>query len=227
MKNFLLGFILLVSGVVVAGPELQIVGQKFDFGLVPQNSTLVRELWFKSVGDDTLRITGIKTGCSCAVMEHDRDWVAPGDSMKLRFVWDVKRLIGSAGKYPRVLHNGPTSPDKIWFNSMVAVNPDSLPNITIVPYRLELVSINDNSHDSVGFIITNKMSETLTHILLTNPVKEYEIFFPDSIPALSTASGYIKLNPEYSQTEFKHTVTLQFNDPKDTRISLPIRRKIY
>jgi hypothetical protein len=45
-----------------AAPRLTMPESVFDFGFVPQNSTISHGFWLLSTGDDTLRIIRIKPG---------------------------------------------------------------------------------------------------------------------------------------------------------------------
>ncbi len=63
--NLLISFLLLVllcTGSVFGAPNLTIPVTDFDFGYVPQNSTISHVFWLKSTGDDTLRILSVKPG---------------------------------------------------------------------------------------------------------------------------------------------------------------------
>jgi hypothetical protein len=42
--------------------RIEVPQTKFDFGYVPQGSTISHVFWLKSVGADTLRITDIRPG---------------------------------------------------------------------------------------------------------------------------------------------------------------------
>jgi hypothetical protein len=46
----------------LAGPSLTIPDPTFDFGYVPQNSTISHVFWLHSTGDDTLKIIKVSPG---------------------------------------------------------------------------------------------------------------------------------------------------------------------
>ncbi len=54
--------VLLAASLVQAAPHLTIKDAKFDFGYVPQNSTVTHRFWLYSTGDDTLKIEKVITG---------------------------------------------------------------------------------------------------------------------------------------------------------------------
>ena len=53
---------LLIASVAMAAPRLTIPVKEFNFGYVPQNSTISHKFWLVSTGDDTLKIIKIVPG---------------------------------------------------------------------------------------------------------------------------------------------------------------------
>lgn len=45
-----------------AAPRLTIPETEFNFGFVPQNSSISHIFWLKSTGDDSLKIVSVKPG---------------------------------------------------------------------------------------------------------------------------------------------------------------------
>ena len=65
MKKRLFGLLLgsaLLASQAFAAPRLTIPEAEFDFGFVPQNSSISRVFWLHSNGDDSLRIVNINPG---------------------------------------------------------------------------------------------------------------------------------------------------------------------
>ena len=46
----------------MALPKMFLPEEKFDFGVVPQDSKVSHVFWIKSVGDDSLKILQVKPG---------------------------------------------------------------------------------------------------------------------------------------------------------------------
>jgi len=53
---------LLFASVAIAAPRLTIPVTEFNFGFVPQNSTISHKFWLVSTGDDTLKILKVVPG---------------------------------------------------------------------------------------------------------------------------------------------------------------------
>jgi len=66
LNHVLLFLIIAVSTASLrAEPQLTIPEAVFDFGYVPQNSTISHIYWLHSTGTDTLKITEVRPGCGC------------------------------------------------------------------------------------------------------------------------------------------------------------------
>jgi len=59
-KIFLL--VLMLQGMALAGPKLNIPEPEFDFGYSPQTAKISHDFWLYSTGDDTLRIIKVSPG---------------------------------------------------------------------------------------------------------------------------------------------------------------------
>lgn len=212
---------------VDAQPELEIPDADFNFGLVPRASTAVHWFWFKSIGTDTVRINRIKTGCSCATMPLEKDWIAPGDSMKVGFWWDVRHRVGHIGRYPYIFTNVQDNTYRMHITATVATNPDSLRPLRLRPYTWELARMGSHSVDSIEFVFRNMSTEDLTLTPLSWPVDECIIELPKVVLAGNEAVGYVKLDPRYADFEFERSITLEISNQERTRMTIPIRRKFY
>lgn len=217
----------LIAGTVMAQPNLEIVGNRFDFGKVPRNSTLVRHFWFKSTGSETVRIDSLNTGCSCATMPLPKNELAPGDSMLVGFYWDVKNSIGNAGKYPYIYTNAPNSPSRVQLTALAMSKAELMTPIAVMPYKFELVQVGAKSIDSIAFEVTNNSDEEISLVSISAPLNQCEVNFPLKIAAKTTMSGYIKVRQAFLNTEFKETLSFQLSDNTNSHISIPIRRYFY
>jgi len=219
--------LLCLAGVVYAQPRLEIPDNSFFFGHAPQNSTITHSFWFKSTGTDTLKIKEIKTGCSCAVVDMPRDWIAPGDSMKVEIDWDMKRVINQTVRNPYIFTNASDEPYRASLRAIGTADPTNQKPASAKPFKCELSRLKDMSIDSVAIQLQNKESYSMNVTVVSPELDEVEVFFPDMLPAEGTITGYIKLRPGYEYKEFKKSVTLEFGDAEKSRMTIPIRRKFY
>ncbi len=230
MKNRLLTSIitiLLLTGAVSAQPELEIVNNEFDFGFVPQNSTVSQCFWFKSIGTDTLVINEIKTGCTCVLIPLEKEELAPGDSMRVGIIWNLGHRLYNVGRYPYIYTNASPEPYRIYLTGEAHKTLDSTKPISIKPYKLELAQFQENSINKIEFKLTNRSKNDITIQMVTENPEECEFSYPSTIKANSSAKGYIKVKKEYLDKEFKGSVTFAADDNNNTRFTIPYRRKIY
>ncbi len=219
--------VLLVASSASAQPKLEIASKKFDFGMMPDQSTVKHSFWFKSVGTDTVRIKEVRITCHCTTVPLTQDWLAPGDSMPVSVFWNLGRRIGNASQFPSVIIEGNPEPHIMSLKGLVAGAPDAGRPVSVKPFKGEFAVIAVKSIDSVGFTLTNHSKEDLEVTVVSFPVDECLMSFPAHIPAGAQASGYVKLKAEFSDSEFRSSITLEFEGQKKSRLTIPIRRKIY
>lgn len=201
--------------------------EEFNFGLSISNTVLVHRIWLKSVGTDTAKITNISTGCSCTTMPLSRKEIAPGDSLEVDILWDIKGTMGIIRRYPRVFYEGAKDPVLVTMQGYAQNVPDSNLFVSIWPYKFEFGKHASKSVDSIAFRIKNTTVQTLHASLISHVLRECELVIPESISPKSEAVGYIKVRPEYLDKEFESSITVKFSLDDKTFISVPVRRKIY
>ncbi len=64
MRRLLLlfAFIVGIAGIAAGSPKIEVPETAWDFGHVPQNSTLSHDYWIKNIGTDSLKIIRVKPG---------------------------------------------------------------------------------------------------------------------------------------------------------------------
>ncbi|HOP07016.1 MAG TPA: DUF1573 domain-containing protein [candidate division Zixibacteria bacterium] len=226
--------LLLLATSVLAGPEFEIANKIFDFGTVSQNSHVVHYFWFKSTGDDTVKIERIVTGCHCTLADYDHDVLPPGDSMLVGISWDLDRRIGFTSQYPRVYHNAPHSPTSMTIKALAVQAADTARPVSAKPYKAELSVAEPIVVDSVMIKLHNYLDHLLTVTQISRDVAWCYVDLPDTIPANGDAWIKVKVKPEYAEEDFVASVTFSMakvksssDKDKPTIMTIPIRRKHY
>jgi Protein of unknown function (DUF1573) len=218
---------LLTGTAVLSRPVLEIPNDKFDFGTVATNSTVSHYFWFKSTGSDTVKIEKIKTGCTCALMPLERDWIAPGDSMKVGIFWSLKNQIGKTGRFPYILSNAGTDPIQVSLTATVVPEMDQEIPVSVKPFKLELAHTPTARVDSIEFVLTNRSERDYQCLLVSFPLEQCIVTVPEQLKAKSMSRGYIRLKPEFADTEFKSSLTIAYLGSQPGRVSIPVRFQNY
>jgi hypothetical protein len=228
MRTSIFAVILILGAATVqAEPRLVVLAPTFEFGYTPQNSAVQHRFWFRAAGTDTVRIKEIKTDCACALMPLERDWLAPGDSMEVTITWELGRITGGILRSPYVFCNASPDPMKLYLSASVTPFPDSVRPVSVRPFRFELARASIRDIDSIGFTLTNHSDDEVNVRLISPLPRQIDVVLPDVVPGNSGSTGYVRLKPEFADTEFNTSITLMTTDPKNTHVTIPVRRKFY
>ena len=225
IRIFVLSLTLTAS--VYGQARLAAPADRFDFGVIPTGTVLSHHFWLKSIGQDTVTIDTVKTGCSCAVSMLDKKVLPPGDSVLLGIQWDIKRSQGSVFRSPMIFYNGTDEALRVHMAGTVWDYPDSARPVSAKPFRFELSRAAVKDVNQIEYRLINHSSETVPVRLISLVPPQVEMTVPDSVVAKGTATGSITLRPEFRNEEFSTSVTLAVGDRDVKRLTIPVRRKFY
>jgi hypothetical protein len=216
--------VLLLGTLAGAAPRLTIPEAEFDFGYSPQNSAVSHVFWLHSTGDDSLKIVKVTPGCGCTQAPLQKDNLGVGDSTQLEVIFSTGMYSSRVTKTPRIQTNeGP--PDKlVRITTDVVVNPDSTYPVIMHPYKLDLTQFGEKVRDEIRFTIKNVSPEALTPSMVYAPTDYLDIQLPKSIPAGKSAEGVVKVKKAFLDKAFVKSFTLQMNDDKKSRFTIPVTR---
>lgn len=223
-------FLLLSSSVVVAKAPLKIEPEIFEFGMVAQDSRIAKYFWFEAIGPDSVFIDSIKTGCVCVLMPLEKEVLAPGEKMRVGLFWDIGKRMGAIGQHPYIFFNGREMPYLVGLKGHSLMYMDSIEPVTVQPYKVELPRLpaGTKSVDEVELGFHNLTDERLEVKVVASSVEsQVELKLPESIKAGGKATGKVIIRPEYTDESFEGSFTLEFSDETRTRLTIPVRRKIY
>lgn len=152
--------------------------------------------------------------------------IAVGDSTRLEIIFDTKSYTNVVSKSPRIQTNeGP--PDKfVRINASVVNRPDSTYPIVIKPYKLDLTQFGEKVRSEIKFTLNNVSQTDLTPQLISTADQFFEVVLPKVIPAGKTAEGVLRLKKNALDKPFDKSLTLQLNDEKNSRFTIPVKRQI-
>jgi hypothetical protein len=215
-----------MSALLAAAPRLVMPEQEFEFGFVPQNSKITHVFHLYSKGDDSLKIIQVVPGCSCTQAPLKKQELGVGDSTDLEIIFDTRSYQGGVTKTPVIKTNeGP--PDKnVRFHADVVARPDSTYPIIIKPYKLDLTQVGDKTRSKISFSIQNVSDKPLEARLVAAATDLFDVALPKSIPAGKSGDGTLTLKKEALSGGFEKCLTIQLNDDKSSRFTIPVKRAI-
>jgi hypothetical protein len=211
---------------VPAQPVLKMPVEIFDFGFTPQNAAVSCDFWMYSAGNDTLKITDVKTSCGCTRAPFEKDILAPGDSARLEIIFSTGRYKNQVRKTIRVSDNGDRIPRQVVIMSDVLLRPDSTYPVVIKPYKLNISQLGEEIRDELKFTITNVSDRNLKPTMIACPRDLFEVILPGEIKAGQKAEGLVKLKEAGLDEAFQKSFTIEFNDEKSSRFTIPVVRNV-
>jgi len=73
---------------------IELVPKKYFFGEKKNLKTLKGTFKIKNTGDKPFKIMSIESNCNCITTSYNRKEIAPGDSIKVDFILDLKNSRG-------------------------------------------------------------------------------------------------------------------------------------
>ena len=224
LSAIMLAAVMAVS--VMAGPELTISEEAFDFGYIPQNSKVTHVFWLRNMGDQELRISKVTPGCGCTQAPLDKQVVAPGDSARLEIIFSSKLYFNRVAKKPVIEVENLPEPRFVEIVSYVIPRPDSAYPVKLDPYKLDISQYGQAVRDRATFSLTNVSDQELTVTLIAPPDEFGVLTLPDRIAPGATVEAELVLKPERLGEELEKSFTFQVNDENSTRYTIPVRRKL-
>ncbi len=219
------GLLALAAGLQAAA-KIKIDGSEFDFGMVIPNSTVVHHVWLHSTGEDTLTVTGVKTGCACvAVTEPDTTLeglrLGPGDSLRVSFAWQTRQFITDTHRTIYLLTNAGPEPSRIELSASRMI-----PTSAGSPVKCRPVTLDFGASDAFEqrFVLTNDTDETMV-VECISPIEEtYSLALPDTLEARGSVVGTVRLAEAVAGQDIEESITLGFKRPEQSVyiITLPI-----
>lgn len=222
----MLGLALGPAALAQADAELKLDRADFDFGLVPDNSTLVYRTWLRATGKDTLEISDIKTGCSCLSVPLEKNRLAPGDSVLLTVQWRVGKAEGPVERVPYLFSNDNTGPHRLKLQANVVPPDNRTSPVTCRPQMIKFDKSDRRKDNRKVFTIQNSADSDRAVSLVSKADEGFQVEFPDTVAAGSSATGIVILKNTSQENEFEGSLTLEFRggDEAFTRVSIAVTR---
>jgi hypothetical protein len=209
----------------LAGPKVEFRNTTINFGRISQNRILTADIWVKSVGDETLKIELLWSGCGCTEIPLNDSTIAPGDSISLRVIFNTGRFSGLVTKKPEIRTNA--SEDLVKFSILadVILEPDDTWPVVLRPDGLDVSQYGEKTRRMGSFHLENRSDEDLRVSVVDSALKAFEVKVPDMIKAGETIEGRIRVRDDRLESDFDESVTFRFQGKETNYYTLPIRRR--
>ena len=201
----------------------------WDFGRIPEGSVVSHVYWIKNIGTDTLKITEVKTTCSCTKAPLNKKVIASDDSTEVELIFSAGRYEGEVVKSASITSNDTAlGKVKIYFSGKLVLNFNSTFPITISPSRVDFSfsSLEEGTDNKRKLRIKNISPAEITVAILDYPRDLVELDYSQIvIKSGNTRELDINLKGEKERTEFKKSITLEINGEKGSRFTIPILKK--
>jgi len=218
--------ILILPLALMAAPKLGFQHSYFDFGYAPQEATLTHTFWIKSIGDEDLKISEVKTGCSCTKAPLNKNVIPPGDSTELSVSFSTGHYKYRSLKKPTIFSNEGPEGRSATIIANIVVNPDSTGPLYVNPFIVRMPMGNGNERTTTQFAIGNKSDKEVELAMVDCPEQYFTVELPKTVAPGGTARGYIQLTSKGIKNAWEKSFTFQVNDKDNSRYSLCISRLI-
>lgn len=222
---FLLTLIFLISSTFgqkksAQGPKIFLPESEWDFGYIPQGSTVSHFFKIKNIGDDTLQIVKVRAGCACTYAPLRKDLLAPQESTYLEVTFNSKNYQGLKNMGVAIFSNDTSTISDIYFTANIE---NEFPLIQIEPLQLEFDSLKIEKLSSKKVTILNKSNSVLKMIIVEKPkdLIDFQVSRSDLNPK-EKAEITFQINPKAKPGPFQTNLTLDFQGTEKIRYTLPI-----
>ena len=152
--------------------------------------------------------------------------LAVGDSTRLEIIYSTGRSKSRRSKSPQIETNEGPPKRRLKISAHGVERPDSTYPIVISPYKLDLSQFTEKLVEKKKFEITNMSDQKLELKLVDLASRYLEVKLPKSIKPGKTAKGEIKIREYYLDESFEKSFTIELNDEKSTRFTVPVKRSV-
>lgn len=217
--------VMIFSSVLFAQAKIDLPQTEFDFGYVPQESTISHVFWIKSVGLDTLRILEVRPGCGCTKAPIKKKEISSGDSTELEIIYSSGHRLGESVKHPLLKVNSNPVDHRLTIKATTLREPNGSYPAIFKPYRVYVSRAGEIEVTEGKFKIINVSPDLLELNVVSQSRDYFDLDLPENIRPGDTAVCKLKVKPEKLGEEFHKSFTIEFNDPQKTRFSIPVVRR--
>jgi hypothetical protein len=152
--------------------------------------------------------------------------IAVGDSTELEIIYLTGKRRGASSKSPTIQTNEGPPKRRVTIRSTVIQQPDSTYPITIKPYKLYVSRAGEIEVDEARFNINNVSDAELGISVVGVPPGYFQVDIPESVGSGQSVECKVKVNPEFLETAFEKSITIELSDAAHSRFTIPVVRRL-
>lgn len=202
------------------GPKIFLPEGEWDFGYIPQGSTVSHFFTIKNIGDDTLQIFKVRSGCACTLAPLKKEFLAPQESTFLEVTFNSKNYQGPKNMGVAVFSNDTSTSSDIYFTANVE---NEIPLVKIDPLQVDFDSVKIGKNAQWKVNILNNSASPLHITIVEEPkdLMDFQISKMDLNPK-EKAEITLQISPKATPGPFQTNLTLDFQGEEKIRYTLPI-----
>lgn len=195
---------------------------RWDFGYVPEGSSVSHIFKVKNIGEDTLIIVKIRPGCGCTTAPLSKERLAPDETADLEVIFDSEKIRpGGTSKSIQIISNDPTKPfQDLNFTAKVG-ETNSLVKLT--PEEVFFDTVHPERQTEQRLTVKNISPERLSMELIDGPKDFVDLDIKkNSLKPGDKAEIILSLKKNAPPGKFRTSFTLDFENSKMLRITVPV-----
>ncbi len=202
------------------GPKIFLPEGEWDFGYLPQGSTVSHLFTIKNIGDDTLQIYKVRSGCACTLAPLEKDLLAPQESTFLKVIFNSKNYQGPKNMGVAVFSNDTSASSDIYFTANVE---NEIPLVKIDPLQVyfDSAKIGKNAQRKVNILNNSSFPLQITIVEKPEEPMDFQISRTDLNPE-EEAEITFQISPKAKSGPFQTDLILDFQGEERIRYTLPV-----
>lgn len=229
LKSSLVLFFILLTAVSASAQKGELSRAKisfsetmWDFGYVPKTGRVSHTYQIKNIGQDTLIIVKVRTTCGCTTAPLSKQRIAPNQTADMKVIFNpTKIVVGETTKKVQVISNDPANPfAEVQFTAKIGKS-NSLVKLT--PTGINFDTVSQGTEDVRTLTIESISGEKLSIKLIEGPGENIDLDLESkSLKPGKSIQITLKLKKEAASGNLHTSLTLDFEDSKIARVSIPI-----
>jgi len=207
---------------VGAGPPvITAADSTFDFGYVPQQSTLVFATWLRNPGPDTTQINSIRTGCGCLTTLVQGERIPPADSIRVLMYWQTRAARGPVAKSAYIYTSGSQDPLTLAVSGRVMGASEEPASFNWAPLRLQFDST-EGPGAARSLELRSNGGGRLSVLKVEYSGERLSLDIPGEVPPDGRADGRVTLRQRAGVFEESFTLETSDENGYTYRVSVPV-----